>query len=215
MYKQLIRNIARESNFPVLAYGDDSFILKDQLIQNLRTLSYIEQWKTLIDNKFFHIRMSDHSLFLFGEGERPSFSYIQCPLEIITFCEYLTSIGLENTPPNRKEHETDYWYVLETASERKHVTPIRFDYDERGYKTGVHPAAHLHIGLQNQIRLHSNKMTPLSFVLFVMRQMYPECWTNLIYRSDEKVLSNIIRSEKTKVNQKFLQNLDAIELRCT
>lgn len=214
MYKPIIQPIARDSKFPILEYGENSFVLKNELIQKLRTLSYLEQWKTLTDSKSFHIKMADHSLFIFGEGARPSYSYMQCPLDVTTFPEYLISIGEEDNPTNRNIHREDYYYALETASERKHCTPIRFDYDERGYTPGVHPAAHIHIGLSNQIRIGCNKMTPLSFVLFIMRQAYPSCWERLINKRNSKKIGEMIRSENTRINAEHYQELDKVELHC-
>lgn len=184
------------------------------MIRDLRVMSYMDQWKYLYENKYFHLKMSDHSLLVFSEGERPSYSYIHCPLDVVTFADYLKVIGVADSPSNRRVHEDDYLMVLYTASARPHVTPIRFDYDERGYEEGVHPAAHIHLGLMNEVRISCNKMSPLAFMLFVMRHMYPDSWRRLIARRSSTSLMANIRSAKFQVPVAFVKELDLIELRC-
>lgn len=214
MYSPILRPVARESGFPVAEFGDDSFILRSEMIQDLRVMSYMEQWKYLYENRYFHIKMADHSLLVFSEGERPSYSYVHCPLDVVTFAEYLNLIGVADNPSNRRINQDDYLMVLSTASARSHVTPIRFDYDERGYEEGVHPVAHIHLGLMNQVRISCNRMSPLSFMLFVMRHMYPDSWRRLIGRRSVSSLTGSIRSSKSKIPVEFAKELDMIELRC-
>jgi hypothetical protein len=212
MYRQKIRAFAREASFPIESYGTDHFVLTAQMIGELRVKSYLEQWQAALENKWFHIKMEDHSLFLFNEGTSPSYSFIHCPLDVITFNDFLKSLGQENNPSNRRRLGTQYAEVLETASERRHVTPIRFDYDENGYRPGVHPVAHIHVGLSNQVRISTNKMSAVSFVLFVMRHMYPSCWETLLARSSMRSFVSSIREPSTKVPQKYWDALDEVEL---
>lgn len=212
MYRQQLQAIARESHFPIESYGEDHFVLTPAIVAELRVKSYMEQWQAAIENKWFHIRMQDHSLFQFAEGATPTFSFLHCPLEVMSFVEFLSQIGEENTPESRRKYRDEYSKVVETASERQYITPIRFDYDPVGYRPGVHPVAHIHVGLSNDIRLCSNRMNAVSFVLFVMRQMYPRSWERLLGRHNLNRFVRSIRSPSTNLPPKFWGALDGIEL---
>jgi hypothetical protein len=212
MYRQQLQVIARESHFPIVSYGADHFVLTPQIIAELREKTYLEQWQTAVENGWFHLKMQDHSLFLFTEGAMASYSFLHCPLEIVPFVEFLDQIGERNTPASRRKHFDDYNKVVETASERRNVTPIRFDYDPVGYRPGVHPVAHIHIGISNEIRLCSNRMNAVSFVLFVMRHMYPRSWEKLLSRENVSQFVRAIRSPSTKLLPQFWGQLDAVEL---
>lgn len=212
MYRQRLQVIAREAGFPVDRYGDDHFILSKDNIGELRVRSYLDQWRLAHSKGWFHVRMHDHSLFLFSEGAAPSYSYLQCPLVVPSYPDYLHEIGVSNTPENRRRHLPDYEQVFDTADVRSHVTPIRFDYDPNGYRSGVHPVAHVHIGLDNDVRLACNRMSATSFLLFVMRQMYPESWVRLLARTQRNRLVSSIRATETRLNDEFWQELDKVEL---
>lgn len=213
MYEQLFKQLFREAAFPVESFGTDHLAITPGMTQELRELSYLEQWRTILQRGWFHIRTTDHSLFIFKEGLCPSYSFLHCPLEIIPFVEYLSTVlGVENTPENRRSYREEYEFLFETSSERNHVTPMRFDYDENGYRTGVHPVAHVHVGLDNQIRLFSNKMTPTGFVLFVMRHMYPLSWERLIGRANARQYLRAIREPSTNLASQFVRPADLLEL---
>jgi hypothetical protein len=73
----------------------------------------------------------------------------------------------ELEPELRKDYEL---YLGSDLAERS-VTPLRYDYEPERYRCGVHPAAHVHFGLANEIRLCSKRiMNPVSFTLFVIRR---------------------------------------------
>jgi hypothetical protein len=81
---------------------------------------------------------------------------------------------------------------------------IRYDFDGGSFRTGVHPAAHIHIGLDNPIRIGLGKqLTPLAFLLFVIRQMYPENWERLLNNSVHRTLPNKLHINLEKVDDKY------------
>lgn len=213
MYHARIREVARIARLPVQAY-EDHFSVTPDVISELRECSYIERWRRSREKGWFHIELEDHSLFLFDEaGERASFSYLECPLDVPSFEEYLASLGVEHTKRNRREFAEDYQSVVETAGAREYVTPIRFDLDPVAYRAGVHPLAHLHVGLGNNVRIGLRKrMTRLSFLLFVMRQMYPACWERLINHQWVGRLPHAIRDECIEVPVAMWNTVDQLEL---
>lgn len=211
MYRQLLQNIFREAHFPVESFGPSHFIPSPEIIQSLRGLPYIDRWKLARSNEWYHVRLEDQSLFLFDEGGR-SYTYLQCPLDAPSFREYLAQLDLELNSANRREHAEAYEMVLSTAAPRSHVIPIRFDADRVGYRRGVHPYAHVHIGLENSVRIGvSRSLDATSFVLFVMRQLYPECWHRLLIRQDT-ALGRLVRFQGSALTEDLWHPLDKVEL---
>lgn len=212
MYRQRLQTIAREAGFPIQDYGDNHFVISQDVIGQLRELPYLERWRLALVNRWYHVRMQDHSLFLFSEGLAPSYSFLHCPIEVPSFADYLVMIKEPDTPQTRRLFEAKYEQVFDTSMERRHVTPIRFDYDPNSYRAGVHPVAHVHIGMENQVRLCANKMSAVSFTLFVMRQMYPRSWERLLGRSGRHNFVRSIRDVTTRLAEEFWTDLDRIEL---
>lgn len=214
MYKAQLQVLARAAHWPVFEYSEEFFSLTPAMIGELRELSYLDQWKVAREKSWFHLVLEDHSLLQFSEtGDSSSFSFLQCPLAIPTFREYLAKIGAEYTAQERREHQAAYEQVVATSSLRAHITPIRFDYDKTGYACGVHPVSHIHIGLDNQVRLGVNRrLSAVSFVLFVIRHMYPDCWRRLLVHQEKRRLPRSIRHECPAVNAEHWQADDSIEL---
>ena len=189
MYQQQLERFARAAQFRVADYGNKHFRLDNAAIRELRQCSYFDQWRLATENKWYHVRLEDHSLFLFDPDRGPSYSYLQCPLDVISYRDYLDSMDLEFTRTNRVRYQREYEEVMSTAVLRAHVTPIRYDMDASAYATCLHPAAHIHVGLENEIRLAVRReMRPVAFFLFVMRQMYPSSWRCLLERQQRRRL---------------------------
>lgn len=214
MYHPQIQVLARAAHWPVAKYGDKFFSVTPAIVRDLREKPYIDQWRTALENDWYHVRLEDHSLLMFSESDHSaSFSFLQCPLDVPTFRSYLDSIGLKYTERNRINHRDNYEMVWITSSPREHLTPIRFDYDENGYRCGTHPVSHIHIGLGNQIRIGVNRrMTAVSFVLFVMRQLYPECWERILNHREAARLPKIIRTDCQDLKTDHWRDGDTIEL---
>jgi hypothetical protein len=213
MYRQRLQSVFRLAHFPVSDYGDDHFVIKPTMVGHLRTLSYLEQWRTALTERWYHVRLEDHSILLFDETEgRPSYSYIQCPLEIESMREFLNRTGRECSVRNIREAQEEYENLWETAELKKQLTPIRYDYDPTGYVSGSHPLGHIHIGLGNSVRIAVRRsMSPMAFSLFVMRQMYPSCWRLLLEYSDNCGLPNLCRNSLPLIDQEHWQPRDEIE----
>lgn len=212
MYKRSLQVLARESSFPVEEYSPSHFVVTPEIAAELRVKNYFDQWQSAIANRWFHVRLADQSLFLFTEGATPSYSFLHCPLDIMTFSEFLSYLGVENSPENRRSYSSEYEALIDTADRRESVTPIRFDYHPAGYRSGVHPVGHIHIGLSNEVRLSSNKMNAVAFVLFVMRHMYPFAWERLLRRFGAARLSDLIRHSNSSIPLEFWSVLDRVEL---
>lgn len=207
-----IRPILRYSGFKSDIYR--AFEVTSILIKTVSNLSYIEQWKHLYANKFYHIKFPDNSIFTFQYGKSPSYRYIECPLDVPSYEDFLQDIGMTSPKDKFSEsNKSDYSMVLSTAALKAHINPIRYDLDRRSYKSGLHPAAHIHIGLDNEIRIGlEREMTDVSFLLFVLRQRYPLNWERLIHSNYGINLERLIRHSLPTLEAKYRESLDQREV---
>ncbi len=147
---------------------------------------YKKIWYVHYKNKSYHFRLIDQSLlrFLFME-DRLSFEYIHCPYKI------------------KKNFVIDEFSDEEFLRDEELIeiipTPIRYDYNPETFSPISHPIGHIHIGLQNSIRIATNFiLNPISFLLFCLRQMYSDYWNIILnyknYARYKKHIRDKIRS---------------------
>ncbi|WP_430227069.1 DUF2290 domain-containing protein [Paraburkholderia tropica] len=191
----------------------DNFLITPDVIRTLRQSPYLDQWRISHENQWFHLVMHDLSFFVF-DAARMSYSFVDRPIDVVSPRQYLRQNNKEVSRKNLNDIEEEYDLYLSSAVMRPHVTPIRFDLDVKAYRAGVHPAAHIHIGLENQVRLHVNKeLTPVAFFLFVIRQMYPLYWERLCASNLSNKLKHVASAGLQLMDGKYCSPLDEIELR--
>lgn len=211
MFAELLRPYFRYAR--LRAEATDNFRITPDVVRVLRASTYLEQWKHAKENNWFHVCLEDHSLFLFKIGDGASYHFYDHPLDSIPLSEYIEQSGDKYNTKTADLYKEEYNDYLLTARARTNVTPIRYDLDFGAYRTGVHPAAHMHIGLDNQIRIGLRReLTPLSFFLFVIRQMYPRNWEFLMESNLGKTLERRIRGDLREIDGKYFKNEDRIEL---
>ena len=107
----------------------------------------------------------------------------------------------------------EYEKYAMNGTQKSIVTPTRYDYAPHQYVEGRHPASHMHFGYCSEIRVATNRiLSPLSFLLFVLRQYYPEYWQRFCLRSIPRQCANSIRANLTLVQSKFSKNNDKHEM---
>ena len=181
----------------------------------VRKLTYKESWRHFESFSFFDARLTDGSLFQFKRSDNRkllySFAFIDCPLDAIDYRSFMAGQGLsvdDFGELGREEYDT----YLTTCSDKLHVTPIRYDYSPALYCEGCHPAAHVHIGEDNPVRLATARlMNPTSFVLFVLRQMFPKVWVRCADKRDERLLRHV-RADLESVPNEYQSAADQHEL---
>lgn len=213
MQALLLRPYFRYAGLGVTAFAEGHFRFTNDMVFELRQLNYVEQWKRSHAMRWFHVLLEDSSFFAFSTlGGKPSYSYYPCPLEIETLREFLLARDIEPTKRNRLEFIEEYQLAIETAPLREFLTPIRYDIDRSSYRVCIHPYAHLHIGWDNQIRIATRRvMTPLAFVLFVIRQIYPDNWSRLLEQRAGLRLVEKIRTELEEVIDPYWQADDEFQ----
>jgi hypothetical protein len=187
----------------------------------LRRKSYGETWQACLDDEWYDCRLLDSSLLQFRRwDQRLSYSYLESLYDVMTFDEYASERTDENwqmLPASiRQSLEPDlragYELYLQSDLVERPTTPLRYDYEPTLYRVGVHPAGHIHFGLNNEIRVCTRRIfSPLSFTLFVVRQYYPKNWESLLQRRKNDPIFREVRENLATVPGKFMQALDHYE----
>jgi hypothetical protein len=133
-------------------------------------------------------------------------------ISLITFEDYLLMADRQENTENDPiilRHE----YELIEPTKKDAITPLRYDYNLDIYKEGIHPASHLHMGFNNNIRIATERiLKPISFVLFILRQNYPNIWIGYISREYHNPILRNIRVTLDTVENDFRQRLDELQL---
>jgi hypothetical protein len=146
-------------------------------IARFRQMSYLDEWKACRESGYWDIQLKDRSLLQFRDdgGGDLSFSYFEVPLVCQTYEEWTEEMlgDADGAGEFLDDYDTYFW----TCGLKPHVTPMRYDYTPGMYRTGAHPAAHLHVGRDAEIRLGARRIfKPISFFMLVVRQYYPATW---------------------------------------
>lgn len=183
---------------------------------------YQEIWRLLIEDSFFRILLKDYSFFTFeidpngcSSNNLISMSYYGCPYKFIDIKSYIVQELGEEYVAFTDEPSIIEGYqqaLYESVSVESPVT-FRYDYAPADYDSGRHPASHLHIGHNNQIRVGCERiLNPVSFVAFVVRQQYPEIWKSAVLPSHVHLCKGSIRDAIPSVPIKFKTENDRFEM---
>lgn len=177
-----------------------------------RRMGYVDMWKYCLDEKLYDFRLIDHSLIQLSINP-PSFSFLEAPYSVMTFEEFAVSIVGGDWEIVEEELREEYEFYLSSSVDIKPTTPVRYDYSEDAYREGVHPAAHLHFGIENQVRVCTRRqMSCVSFVLFIVRQFYPRQWEALLVSDAWKDIFREVREHAIPVADKYFTGNDLSEL---
>jgi len=196
-------------------------IYSDSLVKTVRGLPYFDEWRTYVNGSHYDVQLGDGGLFQFKHQPRDktilSYAFFECPLVgMITYEEFIKEyFGADpDAGGDDVDASDEYETFLDQCERRPHVTPLRYDYSPDLYREGVHPAAHIHFGYGSEIRVSCKKqMCPLSFALFVIRQMYPEIWEKKFHlRGDASILVRQVRDELDSVDAKMFRGKDYWEI---
>lgn len=157
-----------------------------------RGKDYQDLYQNLVDNRDYDILLKDDSMFQMNITDGESrLMFIQNPLKHISFETFLDGIDWEVESDNmdvlHEVFDDDYHQTLEGMDLNSGATYLRYDVDARGRKDNenIHAYAHLHIGINNSIRIPVGMhLTPLAFTMFVIRHVYYDVWIDGV-RSDK------------------------------
>lgn len=109
------------------------------------------------------------------------------------------------TDDNIDTIEQDYEYYLSGDKEALYTCPIRYDVAKTEYTEMFHAYAHLHIGIETDIRIPVDKvLSPLHFVDFVIKHMYKTKWDDAYTHNERfKELVNCLKSQAESVKDNY------------
>ncbi len=185
-----------------------------------RHKTYREVWEQCIAQKFYDFILFDDALLQFrADFDEGIFNYVyyEPPFVNYTYADYLVlECGFTNEDIQEigDQYREEYESYLRDSELREVVTPSRYDYTPNQYREGRHPASHIHIGFGNEIRLGARKiLKPLSFMLFVLRQYYPDKWSEYIRGGvDRAVIFRNIRENLEDVDPIYFKHFDQYEM---
>jgi len=184
--------------------------------------NYHEIWRLLLEESVFRILLKDYSLFTFENHPKESksnnlisMSYYECPFKFVDIESYIVGelgedyLGFKDEPSIIEEYKQS---LYESESIESQVT-FRYDYAPMDYESGRHPASHMHIGFNSQIRIGCERiLNPVSFVAFVIRQQYPDIWKSVVLASCISLCKSSIRDSIPVVLAKFKSASDSLEM---
>lgn len=153
-----------------------------------RSKEYREIYQSLVDFRDYDLLLKDDSMFQmsFGNGEI-RLLFIQNPMQYISFESFIENLGWDYNGQNIDElhgvFDDDYSQALEEMDLNKGATYLRYDVDSRGRtdNENIHAYTHLHVGLNNNIRIPVGRyMSPLAFTMFVVRHVYYDVWVDAV-----------------------------------
>ncbi len=186
---------------------------------HFRGMNYRQVYEECIREYAYDFRLVDQALLLFtraGNDEHDGqldFCYYESPVIVIPYKEFVAmELGIAPTHPDYEkvigefgdELRPDYEQYVSSQDSNVVVTPLRFDYKAEDYRPGIHPAAHIHFGFANHIRVGTRRvMNPISFLLFILRQRYPEKWGLFRKLRHSDQLCRNIRDELDLVHEDY------------
>lgn len=154
-----------------------------------RSGNYRQIYEGLVDNLDYDIVLYDDSLFQLSlENKESRMMFIQNPQLFVSFESFLSENKILNENGDYNELKElfleDYQQYLSEVGVNKGAVYLRYDEDLNGRKIGCHSYAHLHVGLNNNIRIPIGlELTPLAFVLFVIRNVYYDKWVDMVSKN--------------------------------
>lgn len=181
-----------------------------------RRMSYVDIWKECLKNQYYDFQLNDNSLIQFRaicyNPPLVTYSFYECPYHCLSYADFLNEKGLDivevgsNFIPQYEE------YLL-NCDLKEAVTPIRYDFYPNHYQEGIHPASHVHFGHINNVRVATKKiLKPVSFLLLVIRQYYPNDWIILLSNQNARGWCRNIRTNLRDVDVSFWNRNDKNEM---
>ena len=156
----------------------------DSVREIAREGKYEDIFYETINTYSYDMLLVDDSIFQFHKEQNDyRYCFIQSPRVKMTWEEFLESIDTNEEELSVAEIEQwhSYYDNDEADCYRKNIYPVymRYDVSAKEYKEGEHPYSHLHIGINNEIRIPiALVLTPEMFTEFVIKMVYKKQWAD-------------------------------------
>lgn len=176
----------------------------DEYYHTFHDGDYKKTFLVASEKRDYDIMLEDGSLFQFTACSESDihYSFLHRIETNMSFEEFYELYG---TDDNMDIIEQEYEYYLSSDKNELSACPIRYDVAKTEYTEMHHSYAHLHIGIDTDIRIPSDKiMSPLYFVDFIIKHMYKEKWDNA-YKSDDtfKLLVESLKAQTEPIDELF------------
>jgi hypothetical protein len=173
--------------------------------------SYLELYNRYLTFQAHDYLLDDGSFFFFRrnllDSTLLSYGYFESPYGGSSYTKFITEFG---GPDGSWEEYEEY---CAQRPRRHHVLPLRYDWSPSLYREGAHPASHLHMGYESDLRLAVDALlTPLQFVLLVIRQFYVKVWESVACHRPE-VVRAVQAISDSDLSPAYLKGRDFLELR--
>jgi hypothetical protein len=178
-----------------------------------RELSYFELWKYCYENQYFDFILNDWSLVILRHSPGLSYSFLDCPIRTCTYNDFCEQILEVPTDQWGEEYRDLYEEYIMQRPLKESVTPARYDFAPKDYKSGIHPASHFHLGHDSNIRLATKHIIkPLAFGLFVCRQFFPNHWEKFLRHSNKQDWGKHASQTLEQIDDSLFSDDDKFEL---
>ena len=190
-----------ENNRRKRSVGNDKFSY--EFLNVIFDTDYELIYKTAMKHSDYDFLLEDDSFFQFSAKKgnknlkdgKLRYAYYPNPREYATYLEFLSENNLKYEECGECFLE-EYTQYISEAKLKNAITPIRYDYDYSQYDSDSHPISHLHIGLEQSIRIPlARVLTPQEFTILVLRNVYFEQWTKNL--NSKKYISILKKSKKS------------------
>lgn len=174
----------------------------DAYYQTFHDGDYRKTFITASENRDFDIKLEDGSLFQFTSRNENDihYSFLHRIERIMTFEEFYDTYATEE---NCDTIEIEYEHYSVTDKDVLYTCPIRYDVSASEYTEMYHAFAHLHVGVETDIRIPVDKiLSPLHFVDFIIKHMYKAKWDEAYTNNDKfKELVERLKSQAEEINE--------------
>jgi len=199
---KLLRQCALLESADALNVKNASFnkFSKDFICSSVKN-KYKKTYTLGIENNDYDILLMDNAFFQFcSENEKLRFAFYPNPDQVKNYKEFLSEMGFLDDEVGDAFVE-DYHQFLSESDGAELVYPVRYDYDKSLYIELVHPVSHIHIGVNNQIRLCCGReLTPFAFIAIIMKNFYPNYWKVMLDDPNLKATILLLKKSCTKLS---------------
>lgn len=204
-----------ENNSRKRSVGNDKF--SPEFLSVMFDDDYELIYKTAMKHLDYDFLLEDDAFFQFSvkkgninlKDGKLRYAYYPNPREYNTYLEFLSENNLSYDECGDCFNEEYDQYISE-AKLKNSITPIRYDYDFSEYDSSKHPISHLHIGMDQTVRIPIARIiTPQEFTILILRNVYFENWTKVLNSESyiqilnkSKNDNNILEDEYFKSSEK-------------
>jgi hypothetical protein len=177
---------------------------------------YVETYNNYIDLQAYDILLEDGSILFFRHNlvdeTLLSYGYLESPYSGLSYRQFVREYYGEQLHDDIRavQEYDDYRAQLPL---RSHVIPLRYDWSPSLYREGAHPAAHLHVGFETEMRLAVDALlTPVQFILLVVRHFYVTVWESTACDHAE-IIREALSISDVDIAPQYRQGRDLLELR--